>query len=65
MSQADLARNSRLPRSVVNELENGVTKDPRLSTVVAIADALRVAPEYLISPPPHQRNAGSNLKKAS
>lgn len=55
MSQADLVRSSHMGSSKVSQILKGSVKDPRLSTMVAIADALDVSLDYLAGreqPPP-------------
>jgi transcriptional regulator with XRE-family HTH domain len=47
MTQADLARKSGLSTAVVSQIVSGKTKDPRLSNVVMIANALGVSLDYL------------------
>jgi transcriptional regulator with XRE-family HTH domain len=55
ITQAELARRARLPISVVNELENGVTRNPRIATVLSLALALHVSPDHLLTGlDPHQ-----------
>ena len=49
MSQADLARQTGLTTSNIAYIVNGKTKDPRLSSVVAIARALNLPLSYLAS----------------
>ena len=48
MTQADLARKSGLTTANIAYLVNGKTKDPRLSSVIAIAKALDVSLNYLV-----------------
>jgi transcriptional regulator with XRE-family HTH domain len=48
MTQADLARKTGLTTSNVAYIVNGKTKDPRLSSVIAIAQALNVSLNYLV-----------------
>lgn len=47
MSQADLARVTGMTTSNIAYIVNGRTKDPRLSSVVSIAQALDVPLAYL------------------
>lgn len=47
MTQADLARRTGLSTAVVSQIVSGKTKDPRLSNVIAIANALGVSLDYL------------------
>ncbi|PUA18035.1 helix-turn-helix domain-containing protein [Glaciimonas sp. PCH181] len=42
ISQAELARLTTLPHPTINKILHGLTKDPRLSTVLLIAEALKV-----------------------
>jgi transcriptional regulator with XRE-family HTH domain len=72
LSQAELAKRAGVAVSAVNELENGVTTDPRLSTLMAIAAALHVPAYFLItgeSDPAMHRSCPdckrARLKKAS
>lgn len=48
MTQADLARKTGLTTANVAYIVNGKTKDPRLSSVVAIAMALEVSLDDLV-----------------
>lgn len=48
MTQADLARKSGLTTSNIAYLVNGKTKDPRISSIIAIAKALDVSLNYLV-----------------
>lgn len=54
ISQAELARRAKVATSVLNELENGVTRDPRVSTILCLADALHVSPDYLFGIEPQR-----------
>lgn len=47
MSQADLSRISGLSTARIAQIVTGKTKDPRLSSAVAIADALGLSLDYL------------------
>jgi transcriptional regulator with XRE-family HTH domain len=47
LSQQALARACRLHRTEISLLERGL-REPRLSTIVRLARALRVAPEALL-----------------
>ncbi len=44
---AELARRTGLNRAEISRLENEITKDPRVSTVEALAEQLDVTGEYL------------------
>lgn len=48
MSQADLARKTGLTTSNIAYIVNGKTKDPRISSAIAIAKALNVPLSYLV-----------------
>jgi transcriptional regulator with XRE-family HTH domain len=48
MSQAELARRIGLSKTAMNDLEQGKTRDPHLSSIVAIADALRPSIDALL-----------------
>lgn len=48
MTQADLARKTGLTTSNIAYIVNGKTKDPRLSSVIAISKALNVSLAYLV-----------------
>lgn len=48
MTQADLARKTGLTTANVAYIVNGKTKDPRLSSVIAIAQALNVSLDDLV-----------------
>ena len=43
VSQAELARLTALPHPTINKIVHGQTKDPRLSTILVIANALKVS----------------------
>lgn len=47
MTQADLARKSGLSTALVAQIVTGKTKDPRLLSVIKIAQALDVSLDYL------------------
>jgi transcriptional regulator with XRE-family HTH domain len=47
MTQADLARKTGLSTAVISQIVSGKTKDPRLSNVITIANALGVSLDYL------------------
>lgn len=42
VSEAELARTTNLPQATINKILHKQTKDPRLSTIIVIADALNV-----------------------
>lgn len=46
-TQADLARETGLSTAIISQITSGKTKDPRLSNIIAIADALNVPVDYL------------------
>ena len=48
MSQAELARRIGISKTAMNDLEQGKTRDPHLSYIVAIADELRLSIDTLI-----------------
>jgi transcriptional regulator with XRE-family HTH domain len=48
MSQAELARRIGISKTAMNDLEQGKTRDPHLSYIVAIADELRLSLDALI-----------------
>ena len=48
MSQAELARRIGISKTAMNDLEQGKTRDPHLSYIVAIADELRLSIDALI-----------------
>jgi len=48
MSQAELARRIGLSKTAMNDLEQGKTRDPHLSYIVAIADELRLSLDALL-----------------
>lgn len=50
LSQRELARLSKIPRSTLNEIENEVNggKNPRLNSLIKLCVALRVTPNELI-----------------
>jgi transcriptional regulator with XRE-family HTH domain len=47
MSQQELATRADVALSVITNLEQGLTPDPRVGTILAIADVLRVGVEAL------------------
>lgn len=47
MTQADLARMTGMTTSNITYLVNGKTKDPRMMTLIAVAQALGVSLDYL------------------
>jgi transcriptional regulator with XRE-family HTH domain len=51
LSQQSLAQAAGLSISVVTQLEQGAKADPRISTVAALARALRVTVDAIITPP--------------
>jgi DNA-binding XRE family transcriptional regulator len=48
MSQAELARRIGISKTAMNDLEQGKTRDPHLSRIVAIADQLRLSVDTLV-----------------
>ena len=48
MSQAELARRIGLSKTAMNDLEQGKTRDPHLSYIVAIAQHLRISLDGLV-----------------
>lgn len=48
LSQDALARKADLPYSTMIKLESGNRKDPRLSTLIKLADALEVSLDKLV-----------------
>lgn len=48
MSQAELARRIGMSKTAMNDLEQGKTRDPHLSYIVAIADQLRLSMDRLL-----------------
>lgn len=59
MSQADLAKHTKISPAEISRIMSGERKTPGLETIVLIAKALRLAPEIVfraaagISTPPH------------
>lgn len=49
-SQAELARRSGVKQSVINYIEHGKTKNPRIDTARALAKALRCKIDDLFPP---------------
>jgi transcriptional regulator with XRE-family HTH domain len=47
ITQKVLAERTRISRTAMNLLEKGDTTDPRMSTLIALADALGVTMDYL------------------
>ena len=54
LTQQGLAALAKLPRATVASIEHG-QGSPRLDTVMAVADALQVGLDELVSPPPEHR----------
>jgi len=54
LTQQELAALAKLPRATVASIEQS-QGSPRLDTVMAVADALRVGLDELVSPPPEHR----------
>lgn len=50
LSQLDLARLSGIDQSTISNIENGVVRDPRISTVQRLAQALGASIDELLSP---------------
>lgn len=48
MSQADVCRITGLSSAKVSQVVSGSTKDPRISTIIPIAQALNVSLDYLV-----------------
>ena len=48
MSQNKLAKSVGISQSALSDIENGKTKNPRFSTVMKIADVLKVPVEKLM-----------------
>jgi transcriptional regulator with XRE-family HTH domain len=48
MSQAELARRIGISKTAMNDLEQGKTRDPHLSHIIAIADQLRLSLDALV-----------------
>jgi transcriptional regulator with XRE-family HTH domain len=59
LTQKQLARQSGLSKAIIQSLEQGVRRDPRLSTVVRLAKALHITLNELV---PTQREASSALE---
>jgi len=57
ISEAELARTTKLPQATINKILHRLTKDPRLSTIVVIAEALNVSITQLAGIDPLPRNA--------
>lgn len=52
-SQIDLARATRIPQPTICRLESGDIKQPKMMTLVRIAEALGVSTDYLASEDEH------------
>jgi transcriptional regulator with XRE-family HTH domain len=48
LSQSDLCKKANLAYHTIAKIENGSTRDPRISTVVKIAEAFKVPIEELV-----------------
>jgi len=48
ISEAELARNIKLPQTTINQILRGQTKDPRMSTLILISQALEVSIDQLV-----------------
>ena len=47
-SQNELSRRSGVRQSVLSDIESGVTRNPRIGTLMKIAKALNVPVEFLV-----------------
>ena len=47
-TQTELAKRSGVRQGVLSDIENGVTKDPRIGTMAALASAMNVPIEALL-----------------
>ena len=63
MSQAELARRIGISKTAMNDLEQGKTRDPRLSHIVAIADQLRLSLDTLVGRKETGSTAGTPRKR--
>lgn len=48
LSQNQLSKLSGVPQSVISDIESGKTKDPRIKTLISIANALETTVSELI-----------------
>src|SRR5438552_4066834 len=62
ISEAELARMTKLPQATINKILHQLTKDPRLSTMVLIAEALNVSITQLAGIEPLPLNAEEGQK---
>lgn len=60
MSQADLCRATKMGSSKISYILQGKTTDPRISTLVKIADALNISLDYLAG---RREDAASRLTR--
>jgi transcriptional regulator with XRE-family HTH domain len=70
MSQAELARRSKVSQTTMNEIEQGETLDPRVSRLIAVADVLHLSldallgrEEYAPRPPRRKKPAPADAKE--
>lgn len=52
MSESELSRKTKIPKTTINRLLSGQTPDPRISTVAALAKYFNISIEQLIGEKP-------------
>ncbi len=65
MSEAELARKANVPQATINRILLGTTQDPRISTMLAIADIFGVTLKQLIGDEPLQLESPNKNHKQS
>ena len=59
-TQTGLSRESGVPLPTIKDIERGVTRRPRSITLRALARALQVEPQYLLSGAQHEQKIEDN-----
>ena len=66
LSQQSLAVSAGLSVSLVSQIERGSRVDPRMSTITALAEALKISLDELAgrngSAPPHEKNRSPRVR---
>lgn len=62
ISEAELARKTNVPQATINRILLGITKDPRISTMLAISDIFDISINQLIGKEPINKHLTKNLR---